>query len=131
MCVLMHVHAGNKSVDESVRFTAMELLVLYAEQKPAQFRKVQGALDGTLTTLVECIDTIDHDEDWSNNVADREEEDEPNDEVDMAEASLGRLIGAIGGAKITPNVLALAQQRWQSQRCVQICRYTHRLLPFH
>jgi hypothetical protein len=108
--------AGNASVDESVRFSAMEMLIVYAERKPAQFRKVQGAMDGTLTTLFEYIDTVDHDDEWSNNLADRDEDDEANEEVEMAEASLDRLISAVGGAKIVPHVLALAQQRWQSQR---------------
>lgn len=103
-------------MDEGVRFTAMELLIVYAERKPTQFRKVEGAVDGTLSTLFESIDSIDDDEEWTVNEADRDECDEEQEEVQMAEGALERLVCALGGTKAVQPVLALAQQRIQSQR---------------
>jgi hypothetical protein len=106
--------ARNASVDESVRFTAIELLVIYAETKPVVFRKTPGALEGTIQALVECIDHVEEDEDWSSNQADKEEKDEEQEEVEMAEGALERIICAAGGNKTVPLVLQMVQQRVKS-----------------
>jgi len=108
--------ARNGSLDEGIRYTAIELLTTYAEAKPVQFRKCTGALDGTLQALFECMDRVEEDDEWVGNEADREEEDEEQDEVEMAESALQRVILAAGGSKTAGPVLALAEQRMSSAK---------------
>lgn len=104
----------NADVSEKIKFSALEIIVSFAENAPATVRK-RGTnyLIPLVTQLLMMMTDIDDDPNWSFTEAEEEDQDSDSNNI-VGETSLDRLACAIGGKTVFPIAINIISQMLQN-----------------
>lgn len=106
--------ATSDKYDESLRHSAIEVIIAYSESAPATFRKRGNAyLVPLITHLLLLMTDLEEDDNWSFTENDDDEQDSESNHI-IGETSLDRLACALGGKIVFPIAINVISQMLQN-----------------
>lgn len=105
---------GNSESPDKLKFSALEIIVSYAENAPPTVRKRGAAyLNPLITQLLLMMTDIEEEPNWSFNEAEDDDQDSDSNNI-VGETSLDRLACAIGGKTVFPIAIQIISQMLQN-----------------